>query len=377
MGTNKKILFVDDEENILKGLRLSLRKHFKVDIALGPKEGLKKILESSPLAVVVSDLKMPGMDGLSFLNEVKKLSPKTVRVMLSGHADLNAAVSAVNEGLVFRFLTKPSPTDEMIRTLNDCIEQHAFISAEQELLLGTLKESVKVLTGILGLADPGMFGRIERVRRLTAYVGREMLVEDPLFLELAAMLSGLGCVALPEVVKDKLHSGEELTEEETQVYNVLPSVTSELFAKIPRMDKVAELILHQRDGLTDAPEQPLEARILKGCLDYDQLFQRGMAKQKAIKIMRMRAGEYDPKVVDVLERDMAEAEGYVRREVAPDELRAGMILEAALSSLDGVQLMGEGMEFNTVSLMRIVNFGKGNWLPETVRVLVPLEQPGG
>ncbi len=103
MKNDLKVLFVDDEQNILDTFRVSLRKRFKVDTALGPLEGLEKIKESGPYAIVVSDLKMPNMDGISFLSKVQELSPDTVRIMLTGHADLTSAISAVNEGLSFAF----------------------------------------------------------------------------------------------------------------------------------------------------------------------------------------------------------------------------------------------------------------------------------
>ncbi len=103
MKNDRKVLFVDDEQNILDTFRVSLRKRFKVDTALGPLEGLEKIKESGPYAIVVSDLKMPNMDGISFLSKVQELSPDTVRIMLTGHADLTSAISAVNEGLSFAF----------------------------------------------------------------------------------------------------------------------------------------------------------------------------------------------------------------------------------------------------------------------------------
>jgi DNA-binding NtrC family response regulator len=162
MQKSPSVLFVDDEPRILDTYRASLRKQFKVDTANGPEEGLEKIKTSGPYAVVVSDLKMPKMDGITFLAKVQELSPDTVRVMLTGHADVESAISAVNNGAVFRFLTKPSPLDVMIRTLEVCMKQYSLVVAERELFRGTLRGCIKVLTDILSLVNPEAFGTSAR-----------------------------------------------------------------------------------------------------------------------------------------------------------------------------------------------------------------------
>jgi DNA-binding NtrC family response regulator len=103
-----KILFVDDDQNILSAFQREFRKEFQVDTAADPEEGLKTVAARGPFAVIVSDFRMPKADGNRFLSAVKKIAPDSVRVLLTGHADVNTAIHAVNEGSVFRFLTKPS-----------------------------------------------------------------------------------------------------------------------------------------------------------------------------------------------------------------------------------------------------------------------------
>lgn len=373
MRNERKILFVDDEQNILDSYRVSLRKRYTVEVALGPGEGIKAIRENGPFAVVVSDLKMPKMDGITFLKKVQEMSPDTIRIMLTGHADLQSAISAVNEGSVFRFLTKPSPIQEMVHTLDIAMKQYSLVVAERELLRGTLRGSIKILTDILSLVNPEAFGRSERVKRLALYVGQKLNLRSMLNLDLAAMLCQLGCITLTDTVLTKLFKGETLSAEEAQIYAMHPAITAGMLAHIPRMEKVSEIIQHQNDSLEKNPSLPVEARILKACLDYDELTQQGRDKQDAIDALRKKAGIYDRKVIDILERGTAGDDGYVRREMELTELRQGLILDEPLFSLDKVHLVAEGTELTETALLRISNFMKAKRLPKRVRVLVPIE----
>ena len=121
---SRKILFVDDEENVLSGLNRQFRKKFDLETALGGQKALDVMNRCGPFAVVVSDLRMAGMDGMTFLRQVRKLSPDTVCVMLTGFADLDVAVEAVNEGRIFRFLNKPCPYEVLLETLNEGLDHY-------------------------------------------------------------------------------------------------------------------------------------------------------------------------------------------------------------------------------------------------------------
>lgn len=120
----EKVLIVDDEEAVLEGLRAILKRGFSVITAHGPKAGLLALRAAGPFAVVVSDFKMPQMDGAEFLSRVREISPRTVRVVLSGYADFDAAVDAMNKGECYRFLTKPCDAEVLRKTLQECLEKH-------------------------------------------------------------------------------------------------------------------------------------------------------------------------------------------------------------------------------------------------------------
>jgi signal transduction histidine kinase len=136
-----KILFVDDDQTVLDALRRGLCRRYDMATAAGPAAGLAALQENGPFAVVVSDLRMPGMDGVSFLKAAKERCPATVPLMLTGHGDLTAAMAAVNEGHIFRFLTKPCPMPTLCLALDAALEQYRLAAAEKELVRVTLENA--------------------------------------------------------------------------------------------------------------------------------------------------------------------------------------------------------------------------------------------
>jgi FixJ family two-component response regulator len=129
-----KILFVDDEAPVLDGYRRILRQEFQLSTALSGEEGLAALLATGPYAVVISDMRMPGMNGSEFLVQVRRIAPETVRMLLTGHADLDAAIDAVNRGNIFRFLTKPCEKPVLIDAIRSGLEQFRATTAEKELI---------------------------------------------------------------------------------------------------------------------------------------------------------------------------------------------------------------------------------------------------
>jgi DNA-binding NtrC family response regulator len=121
---SNKILFVDDESNILDAYKRQLKKQFPVETALGAEEGLNAITKKGPFAVIVSDLRMPGMDGNQFLAKVKEAAPESIRMMLTGYADFKTAMEAINSGSIFRLLTKPCAKETLADALSEGIEQY-------------------------------------------------------------------------------------------------------------------------------------------------------------------------------------------------------------------------------------------------------------
>jgi DNA-binding NtrC family response regulator len=128
-----RVLCVDDEPNVLSAMARHLRRHFDVTTAQGGAAALEILLGAPPFAVIVSDLRMPGMDGVSFFSRAHAMWPHTVRVLLTGEGDLDAAVRAVNQGQIFRFLKKPCPPEVLLPALREAVEEHQRKSSELRL----------------------------------------------------------------------------------------------------------------------------------------------------------------------------------------------------------------------------------------------------
>ncbi len=145
MTTNQRprILCVDDEPLVLAGLANTLRRRFDVTTAVGGQEGLRALGDQGPFSVVVSDFMMPGMNGAEFLSFARVASPDAVRILLTGQASLENAVSVVNEGNIFRFLTKPCAPADLVRALDDAVDQARLLTADT-LLVERKLETVSV-----------------------------------------------------------------------------------------------------------------------------------------------------------------------------------------------------------------------------------------
>jgi len=375
-----KILFVDDDVNILQAYKRQLRKQFDLYTARGPEEGLKLVAGDDSFAVVVSDFSMPGMNGVKFLSKVKKISPDSVRIMLTGFANTTNAINAVNEGNIFRFLAKPCPPDQMILSLNAGIEQHRLITAEKELLEKTLFGSVEVMSQILSLVNPVAFSSTSSIK---SYIKQMVdILELPGWwrYELAAMLCQLGYVTLLPETTSKIIAGQGLSDGEQKIFDAHPSVAAAMLEKIPRLGDVAGMIKKQQCHYRDCrqpgdqlPEDPviLGGLMLKAALDFDLLIGRNMSLPKAIETMRQRRGVYHPRLLECL----AAMDGIERRmevrAIYVKDLTAYMVADEDILTTSGLLVIAKGQEINQPTLERLWSFSRTTSIVEPFRMRIP------
>lgn len=375
-----KILCVDDDPNILVGYQRALRR-LPIDVALGAEQALTTIAAQGPYAVIVADMRMPHMNGVELLSRVEAIAPNTVRMMLTGNADQHTAMQAVNEGHIFRFLTKPCPADVFGKALEAGLAQHRLIMAEHDLLTKTLSGAVKMLTDVLSLVNPTAFGRASRVRGLARQMAQDLGEPELWKIEIAAMLSQVGCVAIPDQTLARLYRGEELSETEAKEFAVHPLVGCDLLRNIPRLEEVAEIVAYQEkyfDGSGPPPGGrrgkaiPLGGRILKVALDFDALAAIGSNHSMAVAELNHRQGRYDPDVVASLRNALNLTQVHVIRDVKVHQLVDGMVLAADVRSLQGTLLCTKGQEVNAAIRARLRNYLTNVGIRGTIQVFMPL-----
>lgn len=366
-GTRPRILLVDDEANLLDGLRRQLRREFDVETAVGAAKGLFALRQPEPFEVIVSDFLMPGINGAEFLAAARKVAPDTTRMLLTGHTDLEDAAKTVNQGQVFRMLLKPVDPETMSAALRDCVAQHRLVVAERELLERTLNGSVMALNDVLSLSNPDAFGKANRLSRRAAQIldAYPDEVEDRWAAELAVMLSQIGIVSLPPVVAEKLALGAELTRAEQAMADDLPEVAVHIISPIPRLENVAEAIRYSRknfDGSgapldhVEGERIPFGGRLIHIVQDYDELISHGSSPAVAAATLGGRAGYYDPVLLEALDAATAISDGETVRSVTLDELRSGMVLAGPVTSKSNVRLVSAGQEVSVSLITRLRNF---------------------
>lgn len=129
---DERILLLDDEIHLLTAYQRYFRESYEVITSDSPNEGLELIEKEGPFAVIVADYRMPAMDGIEFLSRAYDLAPDSIRIMLTGYADLKCAMDAVNEGNVFRFLTKPCSPSELKKIIDEGIREYRLITIRRE-----------------------------------------------------------------------------------------------------------------------------------------------------------------------------------------------------------------------------------------------------
>jgi FixJ family two-component response regulator len=328
----EKILLVDDDANILDGYRRSLSREFLIETALGGQPGLDMMVEKGPYAVVISDMRMPGMDGLQFLSRVKAESPDTIRMMLTGNSDMDTAVNAINEGSIFRFLNKPCTKEVMAKALTAALLQFQLVTAEKHLLEQTLSGALQVLTEVLSLVNPAAFSRAERARRYIHHVVTSMKLGNPWQYEVAAMLSQLGCVTLAPETIEAVYSGQKLPPNEQAQYDSHPSVAYALLSKIPRLEPIAWMIEHQNRPIepaagTDKAEIRLGAEILRLILAYEDAIHKGRSRTEAAHTLARQNTNFSPAFFQALVTLDPNAEEGETRKCRVEELSPGMIIQ--------------------------------------------------
>ncbi len=374
----EKILFVDDEPNVLQSIQRQLRNRFELATAEGGEEALRILREEGPFAVIVTDMRMPRMNGVELLAQVKDQYPDMVRLMLTGNADQETAMEAVNTGQIFRFLNKPCPQATFVTSLALALRQYRLINAEKELLQKTLKGCINVLSELLGVANPLAFSSGLRIKNYVVHITESLKLPGSWQYEIAALMSQIGCITLPGDVLSKVYSGQELTQAETEMYQNHPLNGAALLEKIPRLENVTKMIALQQkryneytDKLKSAEfeEVLIGAQILKVVIDLDQLLFRGIGRDEALIVMGKHKSHYNPEVMAALATLRLEDHGQAIS-LPVDQISEGMVAAEDVMAKNGVMIIPKGQTITKPLLQGLKNFSMQVGVVEPIRMQI-------
>lgn len=414
------VLLVDDEESILSSLKRLLRKEgYDILSAGSARDGLK-VFDGMEVDLVVSDHRMPEMTGVEFLSKVKDVSPGTMRILLTGYADMNAVVDAINHGQVYRFVNKPWNDDELkillrqaietgrlqkevralnaltqqqnedLKALNQDLERKVFertaqldqrnkdLSRLYQELETNFVEMVRTFTGLLDLSNPFQGGHAKRTAAMAVSLARKAGLSDGEIteVELGALLHDLGTIGIPDRILSKPE--EDLSAEETQIMAKHPEMGRQIVERMPRLAPAGQVIAHHHErfdgkgypnGLR-ADAIPLPARIVALCDHYDTLLNhrsyRGQHNPRLAldAVIREKGKRFDPDTVNLFEVLLTGAPGDGRPDqneevpVGFHDLVEGMVLARDLKTSKGLLLLAKGDEVRHLNLEKIRNFHK-------------------
>lgn len=370
-----RILCVDDEPNVLAGLSRLLFDDYEVDTATSGKEALEA-LEKNAYAVIISDMRMPEMNGAQFLALAKQRAPDTVRILLTGQSDIESAISAINDGNIFRFLIKPCPEAKLTAHIDDAIRMYRMVQMEKELLNKTLMGTVNTLTEILSIIAPSAFSRSNHIKDLVSHMSHASHQEDIWQYEIAALLSQIGCIVLPPDIMEKAFSTQPLDPSEKKMVESTALSGSELISSIPRLENVAAIIKYQNcdtsDNLETMPANiAVGVRMLRIAIYVDKLAAKeDISVHKAAHSIRaMLSHHEDVVLLDSLNSFRKHGSTQVIRSLNIRELTPGMILNSDVTTISGSLVLRKGQKLNSPLIERLSNFARGVGVTEPVSVI--------
>ncbi len=427
-----KVLFVDDEANVLSSLRrLTIDEEFETLTASSGAEGLKVLETEENIGLIVSDQRMPQMSGAEFLARARELLPEVPRIVLTGYADIEAAMAAINEGGACRYIKKPWDNDELLQIVRGelgryrlllenrhlqkvieekneqlaawnanlkkrVLEQTAEIRQKNELLgeqnaglKWALRGTIEALSTLVEQRDPNASGHAHNVAALSEATARalDLAEEEVETIVEAALLHDIGKVALPETLLGKTQ--DDLAGDDLARYLRHPVLGQLAIDKIERLRPAGLLVRHHHEWYDGGggPDRlageniPLGARIIAMADQVDHLL-KGKCdlvriKKALAQVEEQTGSRFDPHLYPLLRRPVIEHYGQmicsgnkVGAILRPEELRAGMVLAEDLKSGSGLMLLKEGTVLEKKHLDSIRRYQMIDPFPGGITVLV-------
>jgi len=357
-----KILFVDDERSLLNGIERRLGLDYDIVTAISGEDGLTAIREQGPFALVVTDMRMPQMNGVQFVQEARKISADAVYMMLTGNQDQATATDAVNNGQVFRFLNKPCQTDDLKIAIEAGLRQFQLVAGERELLHKTFCGAVGVLTDVLESSHPEIFGRCARTSEIVSRLCKSLSFEERWEYKLATKLSLLGFVIIPDDGRTSIDFALQGNPEARKQMLQAAEIGERLVQRIPRLECVAKIIRRQAEAdgslCSSQPKNEQEvagvgATLLRLALHWDSATRQGLTTTTAIQEIQSALPQLGVNVIDALQEIDLDVSGIEQCDVAIDDLEVGMVLADYIITPCGTILLRQGRRLNATIIEKI------------------------
>jgi response regulator RpfG family c-di-GMP phosphodiesterase len=292
-----RVLCLDDEPHVLESLRDTLRRRFEVISTTNGFEALR-LLTEQPCEVVVSDMRMPLLNGARFLTLAREHAPDTVRVMLTGHSTLDDAAAAINEGQIFRLLIKPCQPKDLSDALDAAVDHHGLLAREREIRGHSRQATTRTLVDLAARVDPDGPARAKRIRRQAVELATQAGVAPPWELERACELMQVGAVALSPETRARVALGTRLSREHATELERLPELTASLLEGLPELEPITALLAATSPPFVPSTPSvagtPPTAAVLRIVLDFDLLERQDVPTESALNALRARSRRYDP-----------------------------------------------------------------------------------
>lgn len=266
-GGRAKILIVDDDEVLLRSLKRILKGRYDVQCESNPYRALVALEDDGPFNAIVSDLTMPGVDGIEFLERARDEAPETPRILLTGNATLPASIDAVNRAQIDSLLTKPVSPDELLRWIDQAVVQHGALVDEFDVGAEILEGSAAALMETLAIANPTAYALTKRVTSLVDRYLEQYPRDDSWEISMAARMCYLGSAALGADLSSRVLHGEPVASSEDLLLGCVGGFTVDIVARLPRLREVEDILrVHRSHDHLNGPRNVAFGAQLLGVL---------------------------------------------------------------------------------------------------------------
>lgn len=315
-----KVLMVDDDKSTLSAYRRLLHNKITLVTAESGIEAITALKNEGPFAVVVSDYRMPGMNGIELLAEARRIAPDTIRIILSGLTDMQIAIDVINEGHIYRFLTKPCSSESFINAIKAGIEQYRLVTVERELnekkrhlerLQMSVDSIIKISTTIIEKRDPYTAGHQSRVAEIASAIAMEMQLSDEQvdIIKIAAAIHDIGKISVPTEILSK---PGPITDAEYNLIKNHVQVSYDILNTVEFPWPIAEIVYQHHEKMDGSgyplgivgDEIRLEARIIAvadviEAMAWDRPYRQAFTIEETLNEIRQKKGIlFDVIVVD-------------------------------------------------------------------------------